>query len=54
MSQNLGTLSGYEVRWITISCGNNTPQKHCAGTGLSAKSSTPEVIQTNNSASHSF
>ena len=53
-TQNLGTLSGYEVREIKISCGNNTPQKQCVGTGLSAKTSTPEVIQTNNSASHSF
>lgn len=54
MTQNLGTLGAYEVREVKISCGNSTPQHQCVGTGLSAKTSTPEVIMTNNSASHSF
>jgi hypothetical protein len=54
MTENLGSVAPYEVRWITIVCGNSTPEKQCVGTSLSAKTSTPEVISTNNSASHSF
>ena len=54
MTQNLGTLAPYEVRWITISCGNGSPERYCAGTKLSAKTSTPESILGDNSASHNF
>lgn len=53
-TESLGTLAPYEVRWITITCTNQTPTKYCQGTGLSAKTSTPEVLLNNNSASHSF
>lgn len=51
---NIGFLEGYGVREIKVSCGNSTPQYQCVGTAISAKTSTPEVIATNNSASHSF
>lgn len=54
VGENLGNLGPYEVREIKMSCGNTTPQKQCVGTAISAKTSTPEIISTNNSASHSF